>query len=85
MEPFSVYATARYPLVCVRAHTYTGVKSLSGNLYDGLNNYPAFSAQFVYEAESGRLTSVRITFALRSGCDEIVNCWTRFRVPFYVF
>lgn len=94
-------SAARYPLgarVCACAaltRRAGGVKSLSSNLYDGLNNYPAFSAQFVYEAaDSPRLTLVRIALVgsyvllLRcSGCDEIVNCCAvlRFVLRFLIF
>lgn len=58
MEPFSVHGEiptqTRQSRPCLRVvsrtQTHTlGVKSLSSNLYDGLNNYPAFSAQFVDE------------------------------------
>lgn len=56
MKPFSVHGEM---FTHTHTHVFTvgfthrrvcfGVKSLSSNLYDGLNNYFAFSAQFVDE------------------------------------
>lgn len=52
-----------------RTHTrkLPGVKSLSSNLYDGLNNYSAFLAQFADEPAPYRplVTFIRITLASR--------------------
>lgn len=63
MEPFSarVHTRAAYRVNTVHAHNRAGpgVKSLSSNLYDGLNNYSTFSAQFVDEL---RIGVVPVTF-----------------------
>lgn len=64
-----------------RFHSHTqehGVKSLSSNLYDGLNNYPAFSAQFVDEsanAVSVPVTFIRVTFTCRFCTCDVLCTW----------
>lgn len=54
IEPFSVRREIRtHPSVFTQRFTHTCVENwrekLSSNLYDGLNNYFAFSPQFVDE------------------------------------